>query len=151
VIQVKRKGKWVSATVTGVASGGAAGGAEPTLDVKTSSGTEIPFVAWAVAQVRRAAPVITKGKRPGGVVASAQGPAKRMRLAGAAGSAGERGASGEGELVEMKDEVDDAMLSRMLVKDILGVRMQGVELPCDGAAQVCICRLVWSNLLLRNS
>ena len=35
---------------------------------------------------------------------------------------------GEGELVEMSDEVDDDTLNWMVVKDILGVRMEGADM-----------------------
>ena len=38
------------------------------------------------------------------------------------------GQGGEGELVEMSDEVDDDTLNWMVVKDILGVRMEGADM-----------------------
>ena len=56
-----------------------------------------------------------------------------------AGPGGDREPLGEDELVEMKDEVDDAMLSRMLVKDILGVRMEGSDIWPEAGLQVCVC------------
>jgi len=61
---VKRKGKWVSALVVGVTP--ATNLAPPFIDIKVSgSGTELQ-VKWELTHVKRVAPVITKGKRPGG-------------------------------------------------------------------------------------
>ena len=51
--------------------------------------------------------------------------------AGASGAGGEVGGASEEVLVEMSDNVDDDVLSWMLIKEILGVRIEGAAFRSD--------------------